>query len=158
MAKPYGWKRYAREVKARRVSLPLIEVGFKDRRIAALAATHEFGLEAADGRVKLPERPAFRNSLPEVQKAMRDELLRIAKATSPFPGYTDADWKRIAEVGRDALRRGYEKGDHGEPLSERQEARKRGTAGEGKQLVGSRGPRLVAHIHAWVDGKIVTDL
>ena len=69
-----------REVKARRVSLPLIEVGFKDRRIAALAATHEFGLEAADGRVKLPERPAFRNSLPEVQKAMRDELLRIAKA------------------------------------------------------------------------------
>lgn len=148
-------RRVFREMKARRVSLPLIEVGFKDRRIAALAANHEFGLEDADGRVKLPERPAFRNSLPDVQKAMRDELLRIAKATSPFPGYTDADWKRIAVVGRDALRRGYEKGDHGEPLSERQEARKRGTAGEGKQLVGSRGPRMIEHIGAWVNGRRV---
>ena len=38
-------------------------------------------------------------------------------------------------------------------MSERQAARKRGTPGEGRKLVGSRGERLIRHLKARVDGR-----
>ena len=142
-------KRFIREAKSRAGRAPLIQVGFVDDRIAPLAYAHEYGVGQGPG--SLPERPAFRNALPAVQKAMRDELLRIAKATSPFPGYKPQHFKQVAIAGRDALRAGY-LAFEGEPLSAVQTARKAGTPGAGRQLVGSRGPRMIEHIEAFVNG------
>ena len=88
----------------------------------------------------------------DVRNAVARELERIRKAQRPFKGYTTADYEQVAIVARDALIAGY-LAFKGEPLSERQEQRKAGTLGAGKQLVDSRGPRLIEHIHAWVDGK-----
>ena len=147
-------KRLAREMKARRVDLPLIEVGFKDRRIAALAATHEFGLEDADGRVKVPERPAFRSGIDAMQLAASRELKRIAKAQRPFMGFTQADAVSIGRVALESMLESYRTFE-GEPLSERQEARKAGTPGAGRQLIGHRGERMLDHLGLWIDGRRV---
>ena len=46
---------------------------------------------------------------------------------------------------------------HGEELSERQKTRKEGTEGEGRQLVGGEGPKLIEHIEARLDGVKVPD-
>ena len=144
-------RRFIRNVKARRVGLPLIEIGFKDRRIAVLAASHEFGLEDADGSVRLPERPAFRNGIDAMQQAASRELKRIAKAQSPFMGFTRAHAESIGRVALESMLESYRTFE-GEPLSERQEARKRGTPGAGRQLVGSRGERMIAHLGLFIDG------
>ena len=145
-------RRYVREAKARRANLPRIEVGFRDRRIAALAATHEFGLQDRDGRTRLPERPAFRNAISAVQRAASREVKRIAMSRRPFKGFTEADAERIGRVALEELVESY-RTFQGEPLSERQEARKAGTPGEGRQLVGHRGERMIEHLGVWIDGR-----
>ena len=148
-------KRLAREMRARRVNLPLIEIGFKDRRIAALAATHEFGLEDAEGKVRIPERPAFRNGIGAMQRAASREVKRIATSgPRPFKGFTSADAEIIGRVALDSMLESY-RNFEGAPLSERQEARKAGTPGAGRQLIGHRGERMLEHLGLWIDGQRV---
>ena len=148
-------RRVFREMKARRVNLPLVEIGYKDRRIAALAATHEFGLEDAEGRVKVPERPAFRGGIDAMQSAASREVKRIATSgPRPFKGFTQADAVRIGRVALESMLESYRTFE-GEPLSERQEARKEGTEGAGRLLVGHRGERMLDHLGLFIDGQRV---
>ena len=125
-----------------------IEVGFRDERIAPLAAQLEFG----NPRTNLPARPAFRNALPDIAKTAHEVAaveIRRNRGTLDHQGAV-----RIALAARDALRESYLRFE-GPGLSEQQEARKRGTRGAGKELIGTRGPKLVEHISAWVDGEEV---
>ena len=148
-------KRLAREMRARRVSLPVIEVGFKDRRIAVLAATHEFGLTDSGGRTRIPERPAFRNGIDAMQSAASRELKRIATSgPRPFMGFTQADAVSIGRVALESMLESYRTFE-GAPLSERQEARKEGTEGAGRLLVGHRGERMLDHLGLFIDGQRV---
>ena len=125
-----------------------ITVGFHDPRAAALAAVHEFG------KGRLPERPAFRVSLPDVRKALssttRGELLGSGGGGA-FK-LTRGGAMRIGEAGADALRAGYLRfaGSGGPPVGAHQRARKAGTAGAGKVLVGTEGPKLINHISSRV--------
>ena len=107
---------------------------------------------------RLPERPAFRQGVADLERAL--------------PGlWHDAlggqDWRRgvvvseaaavkVALAARDILKRSYET-FAGPGLSERQEARKAGTAGAGCELVGSEGPKLIGHLEARVNGRTVAN-
>jgi len=78
---------------------------------------------------------------------MNDAFRRtIAKGGSmPSPAH-------MAEAGEAAaakVRESYLNAP-GPEVSERQEARKRGTPGEGRTLVGTKGPRLIDHIESEV--------
>ena len=132
---------------------PLIEVGFRgDRFITIVAGQLEFG----NPRTSLPERPAFRNAVDTIRDQL-PRMIRNMKATSgrdALLSLTDAEAKRIALWARDILREGYLSFE-GAELSERQERRKLGTPGAGRQLVGAEGPKLIDHIHAWIDGQRV---
>ena len=150
-----GGKRWARFLKASKRAkgkAPVVDVGFLDPHVGRLAARLEFG----DPRSNLPERPAFRQGIGDLKRTMSG-VVRDAVAK---------DWKRgivvtkeeAAEVGvaaRDIIKVSYMSFD-GPGLSERQEARKRGTPGAGKELIGSEGPKLVERIEARVDGKVTT--
>ena len=57
----------------------------------------------------------------------------------------------LAVWARDLLRASYLT-FKGPSLSERQAERKAGSPGQGKELVGHEGPRLVSHLRAYVDG------
>ena len=110
------------------------------------------GLEDSDGRTRIPERPAFRNGIDAMQQAASRELKRIATSgPRPFMGFTQADAERIGRVALESMLESYRTFE-GEPLSERQEARKAGTPGAGRQLVGSRGERMIAHLGLFIDG------
>ena len=150
---PYGWKRLRREMKAGRANPPKVEVGFKGQ-VATLARLHEFGLEDPDGRVTVPERAAFRAGLSTAERAVSSEVKRIAKSRTPFTGFTPADAAAIGGVVWDAIVESY-RNFEGEPLSAVQTARKAGTPGAGRLLVGSRGERMISHISVWVDGQRV---
>lgn len=133
-----------RESKARaaQIEATVIEVGFRDTRIATLAAQHEFG-----GR-NVPERPAFRAGVARLDGV-------IAEQQGGWSGLPDDD--DIVELARgmaDTIRDSYEN-FHGKPLSRRQQQRKEGTPGAGRQLVGSEGPKMIGHIGAWVNGNKV---
>ena len=52
------------------------------------------------------------------------------------------------------LRRGYSEFERA-PLSAAVRERKAGTPGEGRQLVGEKGPKLITKIAAWVNGRRV---
>ena len=125
----------------------MIEVGFKDRRIAPLALVHEFGLRGRDGGVKLPERPAFRQAVRDLEATVR-EYDRFSG------GLTHEKAVELAVLMRDALKRAYLQFE-GVPLSERQKARKAGTPYADEELVGAEGPKLIEHIGAWVNGERV---
>ena len=144
--------------KVAKVSGTSLTVGFHDPRISALAATHEFGLRGADGSRRLPERPAFRTGL---KTARRDWLAAAAAAGKELssPRTTSANsasaaLRAGAVAVRDTVRESYET-FHGEPLGERQRARKADTPGEGRQLVGHRGPKLIEHIEAKKGGDVL---
>ena len=125
------------------------EVGFKDKRIASIAATHEFGLRGRDGGVKLPERAAFRQGTRRAEDGVRKGAAKIHAH--------DLDADAVGEVmveARDEVRASY-RGFKGAPLSERQEGRKRGTPGQGRQLVGHEGEKLIGHVGAFVDDEKV---
>ena len=115
-------------------------VGFRGRQIASLAEAHEFG----SPRANIPERPAFRRGIRQAEDTVR-EAVRKTKAEDLTPA-------RVGEVmsaARDVVRAEYL--DHDSvPLSERQARRKRGTTGAGRQLVGTKGPRLANHLKAFV--------
>ena len=121
-------------------------VGFHDRRIASLAASHEFGERDRDGGVTLPERPAFRQGV-----RRGEDMLREATAKVSAHQLNRAKVGELMGLMRDEVKASY-RSFRGEPLSERQEARKKGTAGAGKQLVGHEGERLINRIEARVDG------
>ena len=122
-------------------------VGFHDRRIAALAATHEYGLG------NNPMRPAFAQSMPEVKRAWTEATRDAGKAIAD-PKARDREIEHALDAGavaaREAVKQRY-RDFQGEPLSEAQKARKRGTPGEGRQLTGHRGERLIDHIEAHDD-------
>lgn len=153
--KTTGGRRLSRYVKAKQKQAAKLKgrtltVGFHDRRIAALAATHEFGLRDRDGNQALPERPAFRNGLREARADWKRATVKAGKALSDPRRTGDEPDKALREGAvavSDTIKQSYSR-FHGEPLSERQRARKRGTAGEGRQLVGHRGERLISHIEA----------
>ena len=122
----------------------VVEVGFKDRRIAVLAANLEFGNPSTN----LPERPAFRVGSRESHEAVR-------RALAELPGPMTVDKAtRIATIARDTIRRAYLT-YHGPGLSERQRARKAGTQYADDELVGHEGPKLIGHIHGYVNGRQV---
>ena len=147
MGRVTGGKKLARFIRAQKRGAERdyrITVGFVDRRIAPLAAQLEFG----NPRTKLPARPAFRNALVDIRKDVRK--VAAAELRRNRGTLDDKGAERIAIAGRDALQRSYFEFE-GPGLSERQEARKRGTRGAGKELIGSRGPKLIGHIRALVN-------
>ena len=144
--------RFMRNTKRAKGKPHLIEVGFLDRRISILAGRVEFGDPASD----LPERPAFRQGVADLERelpkltidTMKTKDLRMGIAT------TRTDAIKLGLAARDILKRSYETFT-GPGLSETQEARKRGTRGEGRELVGSEGPKLIGHLEVRVDGQVV---
>ena len=125
-----------------------LRVGFPDGFIMPLAILHEFGHRESG----LPMRPAFRAGLIKMRPAWKRRCKAILREASK----PDAHKATLRTMIRAAMAeqkillvRSYES-YHGAPLSERQQARKAGTPGEGKQLTGSEGPRLIGHISAWI--------
>ena len=105
-------------------------------------------LEYGDPSTNLPERPAFRVGVRDIEEKLRAKL----KALKRVP--TKADARKVATWARDRLRGAYLR-YHGPGLSERQRRRKEGTGYADDELVGAQGPKLVGHIHAYVDGEEV---
>ena len=131
-----------------------LEVGFPDGYIMPLAIAHEFGARDKSGKSVLPERPAFRGARKVMATAWRMQCKRIMREVSKPRASRSAVLSMVRSAvreQRDILVKSYET-FHGVPLSERQEARKRNTPGEGKQLVGHEGPKLVEHIEARESG------
>ena len=145
-------KRFLKEAQRKQSTIKKIEIGFIDegsKRIASLAATHEFGLTTAS--VQIPERPAFRNGITEIRRgALLPEKIKLAKANNGY--LTNADVIKLARMMHAIIVDSY-LNFHGAPLSRLQTERKAGTKGAGKQLIGSEGPKLISHIGLWVDGK-----
>ena len=69
-------------------------------------------------------------------------------------GMSHAQAVEIGKRCRDVLRESYERFE-GAGLSERQERRKVGAVGAGRELIGHKGPRLLGHLEVEVDGKTV---
>ena len=131
-------------------AFPVIDVGFLDRHIAVLAGRLEFG----DPNANLPERPAFRQGIGDLERALPG-LWKGAvhgKDWRAGIGITEAEAVKVALAARDILARSYETFS-GVGLSARQEARKAGTPGAGRELVGSEGPKLIGHLEARVNGR-----
>ena len=153
-----GGEKLARFIKRARASAAKVqgvrtEIGFHDPRIARLATTHELGLRDAEGKRKLPSRPAFGRSLEELRTAYRNTLRREARGSLgniTLPMLEDA-----ARAGVEAVKASYEAGAPGPPVGPTQRARKAGTPGESKLLVGAKGPKLAEHLAAEVDGRKV---
>ena len=133
---------------------PDIVVGFLDRQIAVLAAQLEFG----NPRTDLPERPAFRQGIADLERALSGIVLRALKTANPArDGVGHMTQAQAAEIGlaaRDVLRASYERFE-GPGLSERQSKRKEGSIGEGLELIGHAGPKLLGHLQVSVDGQVV---
>ena len=142
------WFRDTKRAASRRP--PIIEVGFKDRRIAPLAAALEFGVEETN----LPQRPAFRLGVERMQRAIVAYLKGAGHDFSRSLILPDTTWVKVAIVARDAIRQAY-LDFHGAPLSERQIERKAGTEYADEQLVGREGPKLIGHIKAYFNGREV---
>ena len=140
-------KRWMAE-KQREAGRITIEVGFRDERIAPLAAQLEFG----NSSTRLPERPAFRQALPAIRKVALETARPYIRANRGTLSYEGA--VRVAVAARDVLRQSYLDFE-GPGLSEWQIERKRGSPGAGQELIGSKGPKLVEQIKAWVNGREV---
>ena len=125
-----------------------IEAGFFDPRAAALARIHEFGLGDA------PERPAMRLARPAFIKTVRKGVKASLKGSVTKGAFrlTGDGAQRIAGWAAAALKREYLIFSHiGAPkLGPVQVARKAGTEGQGRLLIGSEGPRLIEHIQGRV--------
>lgn len=121
-----------------------IDAGFVDNpHVARLAARLEFG----DPRSALPERPAFRGARAAAAKAGAKILSRSLGKGRRVGDYTvdDDDAEKAADAMAAEIQRSYET-FHGAATGERQVARKKGTPGAGRQLVGTEGPKLISHI------------
>ena len=145
-------KEFLRKTRAAMSRKPhTIAVGFLDKRIAVLAGRLEFG----DPKTNLPERPAFRQGVAELRLALPAIYADVLRGTQRDGiGMSHAQAVEIGKRCRDVLRESYERFE-GPGLSERQERRKAGTAGAGKELIGHRGPKLIGHLEVEVDGKTV---
>ena len=150
-----AWKRFMDNSKrAQRVGFPRIELGFLDRHISILASRLEFGDPSSD----LPERPAFRQGVSALERALPG-LWRDALGGQDWRQgvvVSESAATKVAIAARDILRRSYET-FAGPGLSERQEARKRGTPFAGRELVGAEGPKLIGHLEARVNGRVVAE-
>lgn len=62
--------------------------------------------------------------------------------------------KTAATAAKSAIRASYLDAP-GPPVGEAQAGRKRGTPGEGKKLVGPRGPRMIDHLEARIENRKV---
>lgn len=123
------------------------EAGFLSRHDASLAARLEFG----DPRTSLPERPAFRTATKDALaagSAIVAKSLGSRARTGNF-AVDDADATRAAEAMAETIRDSY-RAAHFAALSERQTARKAGTPGAGRELVGREGEKLIARIRGRV--------
>ena len=148
-----AWKRFTTNThRAARTTEPVVEVGFLDRRISILAGRLEFGDPASD----LPERPAFRQGVEDLKRAFPALWTKTMRAKDLTKGVVvdEQDLVAVGLAARDILRRSYETFT-GPGLSERQEKRKRGTVGEGRELVGHEGPKLIGHLEVRVNGVVV---
>ena len=153
IAKWKGGRKLARYIdqstRASRVAPPLIQIGFRDKRIAPLAGMLEFGNPSTN----LPEWPAFRLGIPEAERAIRDYLAKALLANRRKAiGLTPEQWRELAIIARDATRQSYMEFHEGPGLSERQRERKAGTSFADDELIGAEGPKLIGHIHAYVGG------
>lgn len=145
--------RYIAELRRNREQLKgtKAEVGFFGPPIATFAATHEYGRRGKDG-TKVPAWPAFGRARPEVRRefrrALRGEV--AGKRGLITPQALEVAALAALEVVRESYRSAP-----GPELSERQQARKVGTPGEGRKLVGARGERLIQHLQARVEHRRV---
>ena len=138
-------KRNLRRLKAGADKTHRVQVGFLEPHIAALAAVHEFG------RGNVPPRPAFASSLEEAGKAAFAEAAKqMASNRHGLFQLTRQGAQAAGEAGAVVIRHSFSGGFTGEPLGERQEARKRGTRGAGLLLVGVRGAKLASHVEVRV--------
>ena len=143
-------KAWLREAQTRQSKIKKIEIGFVDEQgnnIPGIAATHEFGLDRAG--VYIPERPAFRLGIEAAKRETKRERIQRWRANKGY--LTDADVLAIARKIHAIIKREYLT-FQGTELSPLQKERKRGTPGEGKQLQGTEGPKLIEHVGLWVDG------
>ena len=132
---------------ASRARAPVIEAGFLEPHVAALAAQLEFG----NPRTSLPERPAFRlaaDDALEAGKAVIVDSLRERTTDGTFT-VRDDDADKAAEAMAETIRASYLTFE-GPGLSERQRWRKFGSAWVRKELVGREGPKLIGHIQGRV--------
>ncbi|MCY4396349.1 MAG: hypothetical protein OXC10_14570 [Rhodospirillaceae bacterium] len=144
------FKRKMADLRTRAAALDgtVAEIGFHEPHVAAIARLHEYGSKG-EGGAPLPERPAFRAALPAMGKAMTGAIAAEGGKGKGAPS------KAVIEAGargaKAALVRSYEHAP-GPPVGEQQEARKAGTPGAGRLLIGAEGPALIGHISAKVDG------
>ena len=123
----------------------VVEIGVKGQFLASLAAVLEFG--STDGRIR--ERPAFRMGSRNAMPKMRAKVLELRRGgMGDVP--TEAEIIEVAKVAHEELEKAY-KNYSGSGVGERQARRKLGTPGEGRELVGAQGPKLVEHISAWIN-------
>lgn len=149
-----GGKTLARFLRASKKAAgkqPTIDVGFHDPIVGRLASRLEFG----DPNANLPERPAFRAGIGSLKRTLPKVVGdAVAKDWRRGIVVTKDEAMEVGVVARDTLKASY----HtfvGPGLSEAQAARKEGTPGEGRELVGSEGPKLIERIEATVDGKTI---
>ena len=123
------------------------EAGFLEPHVARLAARLEFG----DVRSSLPERPAFRLAKADAGKAGARVVAKALSARVREGVFVvdEAHARAAADAMADKIADSYRR-FHGAPTSERQEARKAGTPGAGRQLVGHEGEKLIGHIRGRV--------
>ena len=148
-------KKFLTDAKQAQRNIPTVEVGFGDVRVGVLAAQLEFG----NPQTNLPERPAFRLGMGRMRDAVMPRVVEMKRAQARAGkgavfGFSEAQAREIAILARDTLRQSY-RDFHGAELSERQKARKAGTQYADDQLVGSEGPKLIGHIHGYVNGNEV---
>ena len=145
--------RYIAELKANRQQLrdTKAEVGFFGPQIATLATLHEYGRRGKDG-TRVPARPAFGRARPEMRQEFRQAMRGAVEGKRGLitPQALEVAAVRALEVVRESYRSAP-----GPELSERQQARKVGTPGEGRKLVGVRGERLIGHLQARLNGRKV---
>ena len=123
------------------------EAGFLTPHIAGLAARLEFG----DPRTDLPERPAFRASrIPAGQAGAKIVAKALSARTREGVFVVDeAHAGAAADAMAEKIRAGYRTANVA-PVGERQAARKLGTPGSSRELVGHRGEKLIGHIRGRV--------
>ena len=97
--------------------------------------------------------------MPEARRQWRDgtrEAARIASQPEASERAIEGALDDAARDVRDAIKASYRRAP-GPPLSEVQRARKRGTEGAGRKLIGHRGERLIDHVEAHNEGRKVDD-
>ena len=129
--------RHIREARANPDEV-VVDVGFKGN-VANVATLLEFGSPDRG----LPERPAMRAATRDLEN-----IIAESRAT------THDEFVEAGVLMRDAMKNSY-LNFHGTPLGQRQLERKRGTPYASDQLIGAEGPKLVAHVGAWVDDEKV---